>query len=1013
MRSSLRRRLVQLCCAILVVGSAAVLRPDPVTATPAPRDGATHFLDDSSYLTGFTDQQWYRANIPFVDLPDKTIQSVYYYRWRTWKEHLRYTDPTNGWISTEFLDCCGYAAPYQAIDAAAGHQITEGRWVRNQTYDDDYVKFWLTGPGAGAKPATDGVNADTTDWAHEYSFWLASAAYGQAQVTGDFGKLIAMLPDLVRQYRGWDKQFNSQLGLYWSVPVWDAMEFSASSYQSGDPYHGGAGYRPTLNSYQYGDALAISKLAAMAGQDALAQQYAQRAASLKTAMQRWLWDPQRHFYYAMARDGNPDHRLLDTREEIGYLPWQVGAASAGDSSAWTQLLDPQGFASAYGPTTAERRSPWFMHDAGGCCRWDGPSWPFATSQTLSGMANLLDEYPAQQVVTPADYTAALHTYAATQYRDGTPYVAEAHDPDQPNWIYDGYNHSEDYNHSTFVDLVLSGLLGLRPSSDNTLAVHPLVPSSWDHFVVENAPYHGHNVTVLYDRDGTHYGQGSGLRIYVDGALVKATPGLGATSVQVGPTRLPDNGIDDATRQVNDAANPLRTGYPRPITSDTWRSDDAWNALDGKVWFNEVPEDTRWTNYSSPNAQDYYGVDFGVPTRVGDVRWYGYDDGGGVRPAAAYQLQYRTGSGWADVPGQDRNPVTPVGNGSNEITFPTLTTSAIRLVFTNPSGGYVGVTELQSWSTSSDAVTLGVGGNPTTVDGPTAVPVTVTNTTTHALRSIAVSIATPPDWSATQPAPVQELDPGASTTVTTTVTPPAEDPGGTVQTVVATARYLGRGAVALQTHARGTLRTAFPVGQHDAVGSWPLDEGSGDLAHDASGNEHDATLVGGPSWVVGTSGTALQFDSSTQYAETRGPVVDTVGNFTVSAWVRLDSTAHWATAVSQDGNTSSGFYLQYSQADGRFAFSTAEGRALADTAPTVGRWYHLVGVHDANAGTYTLYLDGVAQSRVNQQVVGDPANGPFAIGRGFSGGGRSDFFPGAVDSVQVWNRALSAEDVARL
>ena len=181
-----------------------------------------------------------------------------------WKEHLRYTNPSDGWILTEFLDCCGYAAPYQAIDAAAGHHIDEGRWVRNQSYLDDYIRFWLTGPGAGPKPATDAFNADTTDWAHEYSFWLASAAYQRAQVTGDFSGLTALLPQLEQQYHG--------AGISSSTPAWgctgrcrcgDAMEFSASSYESSDPYHGGAGYRPTLNSYQYGDAMAISRIAAM------------------------------------------------------------------------------------------------------------------------------------------------------------------------------------------------------------------------------------------------------------------------------------------------------------------------------------------------------------------------------------------------------------------------------------------------------------------------------------------------------------------------------------------------------------------------------------------------------------------------------------------------------------------------------------------------------------------------------------------------------------------------------
>jgi len=232
----------------------------------------------------------------------------------------------------------------------------------------------------------------------------------------------------------------------------------------------------------------------------------------------------------MARDNNPVHKLLDTREEIGFIPWQFGAAQVGDSAAWAQLLDPQGFASAYGPTTAERRSPWFMHEAGGCCRWDGPSWPFSTAQTLTGLANQLDDYPAQSTVTKADYANALQTYAKTQYKNGHPYVAEAHDPDQNSWIYDGYNHSEDYNHSTFNDLVLSGLLGLRPQDGATLRLQPLVPDSWDHFAVENVPYHGHNVTVLWDRDGSHYGQGLGMHVYLDGQLVRSSATLSDMTV---------------------------------------------------------------------------------------------------------------------------------------------------------------------------------------------------------------------------------------------------------------------------------------------------------------------------------------------------------------------------------------------------------------------------------------------------------------------------------------------------
>ncbi|EOD68104.1 MGH1-like glycoside hydrolase domain-containing protein [Amycolatopsis vancoresmycina] len=1002
----MRRGRTWLAVAVLLAQAGLTGAAGAAGATTGP---GTHFLDHSAALAGYAEPGWYEANIPFVDLPDATMERVYYYRWRVFKEHLRYTNPADGWISTEFLDCCGYAAPYQAINAAAGHQLTEGRWLRDPGYGRDYLRFWLTGPGAGAKPATDDVNADTTDWAHEYSVWLAASAYGQAQVTGDFGPVRALLPALVRQYRGWDKQFDPGLGLYWSVPVWDAMEYSASSYESPNPYHGGAGYRPTLNSYQYGDALAISRIADSAGDHRLATEYAQRAANLAAALQKWLWDPNRGFYYAMPRDGNPDHRLSGSREQIGFLPWMFGAARPADSAAWSQLLDPGGFAGAFGPTTAERRSPFFMKDAGSCCRWDGPSWPFATAQTLTGLANLLDDYPAQPTVSKEDYAAALATYARTQTKNGTPYVAEAHDPDRDAWVYDGPSHSEDYNHSTYTDLVLSGLLGLRPQSDTTLRVQPLTPSTWDHFAAENVPYHGHDVTVLWDRDGTHYGQGAGMRLYVDGRLVQRSPTLRATTIDVGRTLLAPR-----TDLVDDAANPLRTGYPRPITSYTWPNDNPWSALDGKVWYDEVPENTRWTNYASPNPGDFYGVDFGAPTPVGDIRWHGYDDGGGVRPAAAYRLEYWTGSAWQEIPGQVREQAAPAGNGVNRITFPTLTTSRIRLVFTNPPGAFVGVSELQSWTPSSpDArITAGPANAAGVITAGRSTPLTVTvqNTTGSPLAAPRLSLAVPDGWSVTSGRAPAAIPPGRRATWNATLTaPPGAEPGSAAA-MSATVSYRGPGGQE-STHRLLRLQVAHAAGQPDPVGAWPLDEGSGTVAHDSAG-AHDATLTGSPAWVPGTSGTALQLDGSSQYAATGGPVVDTTGNYSVSAWVRLDRTGSWATAVSQDGDPSSGFYLQYSAADDRLAFSTSSGRALSDAAPQPGRWYHLTGVHDADAGTYVLYVDGVAQAKTWTQPAGDAAPGPLAIGRAVSGWHHSDFWPGGIDDVRVWNRVLTADEIGR-
>jgi len=755
-------------------GAASAAGRAGVAAGAYPEVGrGTRFLDQDALLAGYAEPEWYKANIPFLEVPDREIQDVYYYRWSTYKRHIKYTDQQNGYIITEFHNAPGYAAPLGGIVAAAGHHVYEGRWLRDTRPLDDYLRYWLQGPGAGPKPKEDYVNEHTDDWAHEYAWWAADAVYQRYLVTGDAEFTTSLLPDLIRQYEKWGHQFEPRLGLYWSVPVWDAMEYTASSYETdpADPYHGGRGYRPTLNAYQYGDARAIAAIARLRGDKATAAEFERRADDLRTALHKWLWDDERKFFLHKAHaDLDPGERLVGTRELIGYIPWMFGMARKGTEEAWAQLTDPQGFAAPYGPTTAERRSPYFMRDAlAGCCRWNGPSWPYATAQTLTAMANLLNDHE-QSVVTADDYHRLLRTYALTQYKDGRPYVAEAHHPDEPRWIYDARGHSEHYNHSTFTDLVISGLIGLRPQPGDRVVVNPLVPKDWAYFALENTPVRGHNVTVLWDRDGTRYGRGAGLRVYVDGVQVAARPDLGGLTVKVPAAKRRDDGV----RPVNDAANPHRAGYPRPFASYTGEIDDAWDAVDGQIFYDDIPH-SRWTNYRSPNpGGDHLGLDFGVPTPVSEVRFHTYDDRGGVQTPADYRLEYWDGETWREVPGQTRSPERPAGNALNRVTFPEIVTTRIRLVFTNPPGAYVGVTELQAWSRNAAGASLAVEPpERPRPDRPMPVTTVFTNGTGRAAPDVRVTLAVPPGWTArrTGSSGPATVPPGGKLAVRWEVTPP--------------------------------------------------------------------------------------------------------------------------------------------------------------------------------------------------------------------------------------------------
>jgi hypothetical protein len=267
-----------------------------------------------------------------------------------------------------------------------------------------------------------------------------------------------------------------------------------------------------LNSYIYANAVAISKISKMAGKEKLATEYARRAKKLKSLVNELTWDKEADFFKVRY----PNGRLANVREELGFIPWYFNLPDSGCEKAWKQLLDPEGFAAPMGITTAERRHPDFRSHGVGTCEWDGAVWPYATSQTLTAMANLLRNYN-QQFVNNKDYFDALMTYARSHKYRGKPYIGEYLDEITGEWLKPDSDRSRYYNHSTFCDLVISGLIGLVPREDNTLSIAPLIPSDkWDWFCLDNVRYHGWDLTILWDRSGSKYNKGKGLRIFADG-----------------------------------------------------------------------------------------------------------------------------------------------------------------------------------------------------------------------------------------------------------------------------------------------------------------------------------------------------------------------------------------------------------------------------------------------------------------------------------------------------------------
>lgn len=453
---------------------------------------------------------WMEKNIPLFECSDKELEELYYFRWWTFRKHIRKTP--DGFVVTEFLpDVVWAGKKHNTISDSAPHHFYEGRWLRDHRYLKDYAYFWFR---KGGEP-------------RRYSFAAADAILAWCKVTGDRQTGIDLLPDLIKNYQAWESDQDAN-GLFWQIDDRDGMEMSI----------GGSGYRPTINSYMYGDAVAIGEIAKWAGNPAVSQEFALKATKLRELVETNLWDESASFYKVLPR--GEKQKLVDVREQIGYVPWFYNLPKPGREVAWKQLIDPKGFQAPFGPTTAEQRHPCFMQSKSKHeCLWDGPSWPFATSQTLVALGNLLNGY-RQDYVGKKDYFDVLKTYARSQrfkLPDGKeiPWIDEDLDPFTGEWIArrELYKRNDrlkdrgrDYNHSTFNDLVITGAVGLRPQLDQWIEVNPLVPDgALDYFCLDNVRYHDSDLTIIYDRTGQRYGKGAGLRVFADGREIGSSPKL--------------------------------------------------------------------------------------------------------------------------------------------------------------------------------------------------------------------------------------------------------------------------------------------------------------------------------------------------------------------------------------------------------------------------------------------------------------------------------------------------------
>jgi hypothetical protein len=208
--------------------------------------------------------------------------------------------------------------------------------------------------------------------------------------------------------------------------------------------------------------------------------------------------------------------------------------------------------------------------------------------------------------------------------------------------------------------------------------------------------------------------------------------------------------------------------------------------------------------------------------------------------------------------------------------------------------------------------------------------------------------------------------------------------------------------------------------NNPVGWWKFDEGTGQYVYDVSGNGNTGTLgtstsaePADPTWTTGKLGKGLSFDGVNDYVGSFGSSISPVGSRTVSVWFKTLNTTRGGLVGNRPFADSHGFVFTVNKdVAGNLSYFHTGGSVLDVAAGiTTGVWYHAVAAYDVPSATVKLYLNGL--------LIGTGTSFSAEAASEFNGiiGDESDRknhpFNGLIDDVRIYNRALTAGEVAQM
>lgn len=210
----------------------------------------------------------------------------------------------------------------------------------------------------------------------------------------------------------------------------------------------------------------------------------------------------------------------------------------------------------------------------------------------------------------------------------------------------------------------------------------------------------------------------------------------------------------------------------------------------------------------------------------------------------------------------------------------------------------------------------------------------------------------------------------------------------------------------------TATWTFATAAANGLGAfWSFEEGIGTAVFDDTGNGNTGSLLDGPAWTVGRFGGGLSFDGVDDRVRVpHGDTLNFTTSMTMAAWIKPTAQPAGKVILSKEASNTASYQLSFDGSgllQGCLQFSEGLRCVSLSTALSLDQWIHVAVTYDGTL--IKLYVDGLesdVESASDSILTGDL---PLWIGANQAGAS----FPGIIDEVRVYDRALSVSQISAL